>query len=315
MGTPFVWPYYYPQQQQHQQQQHPYFQFPPNASSGSYGSGHRSSRSWQGSPHMSPPVLPTLLPVAPAAQPVVTPVYQPALLHPDYSRSRRHSFDAAYVPVQTAAMTASPWPTVPAPYFTYSPGWTALAPMELPRPQLHNLINGDIISPHLHLNFVYPDLVIRTRTGSGINTLNGYDLEQPATHPQMTRVRIVCDMIPQWPVDLQVIGTSLSPHRRRRSALPYLTLEDVVHAVHASLHRKISHQEWGRLTTAQETDVARAYTRRYKSSGSEWAERQQQAEGVKRVDFLLKTTWFKGFTWLEPENGVERLKLLVGMES
>jgi hypothetical protein len=128
-------------------------------------------------------------------------------------------------------------------------------------------------------------------------------------------VRIVCDMIPQWPVDLQVLGTSLSPPRRRRAALPYLTLEDVILALHASLHRKISHQEWGRLTTAQETEVARAYTRRYKSSGSDWAERQQQAEGVKRIDFLLKTTWFKGFTWLDPENGVERLKLLVGMES
>lgn len=193
-----------------------------------------------------------------------------------------------------------------------------MAPMELPRPQLHNLINGDIIAPHLYINFVDADLVFRKRTGSGMyhhSSLSSYDLEQPAMHPQMTRVRIVCDMIPQWPVDLQVLGTSLSPHRRRRAALPYLTLEDIMHAVHASLHRKISHQEWGRLSTSQETDVARAYTRRYKSAGSEWTERQQQAEGVKRIDFLLKTTWFKGFIWLDPENGVERLKLLVGMES
>jgi hypothetical protein len=189
--------------------------------------------------------------------------------------------------------------------------------MELPRPQLHNLINGDIIAPHLHIDFADPDLVFRKRIGSGIHhysTLSSYDLEQPATHPQMTRVRILCDMIPQWPIDLQVLGTTLSPHRRRRAALPYLTLEDIMQAVHASLHRKISHQEWGRLSKSQETEVARAYTRRYKNAGSEWSERQQQSEGVKRVDFLLKTTWFKGFTWLDSENGVERLKLLVGME-
>ncbi len=311
MGTPYVWPYY-------TQQQHPYFQYPPTSADS--GFSHRSSRSWQGSPNMSPPVLPTLLPTMPAAPPVAAPVYQPTLLHPNYSgtRSRRHSFDAAFVPVQPAATNVTPWPTVPAPYYTYSPGWGGYGPMELPRPQLHNLINGDIIAPHLYLNFADPDLVFRKRTGSGIHhlsTLSSYDLEQPATHPQMTRVRIVCDMIPQWPVDLQVLGTSISPHRRRRAALPYITLEDVIHAVHASLHRKISHQEWGRLTTSQETDVARAYTRRYKSSGSEWSERRQQAEGVKRADFLLKTTWFKGFIWLDPENGVERLRLLVGMES
>ncbi|KAI0002429.1 hypothetical protein BJV74DRAFT_949129 [Russula compacta] len=288
MGTPYIWPYYHPQQ-------HPYFQFPPQQ-----------------------PTLALDIDTQ-AAPPVAAPVYQPTLLHPGYSRSRRHSFDTAYVPVQpvVAAPATTPWPTVPAPYFTYSPSYAYTA-MELPRPQLHNLINGEIIAQHLYIDFAEAEVVFRKRTGSGfhgLTTLGGYDLEQPATNPQMTRVRVVCDPIPQWPVDLQVIGTTLSPHRRRRGALPYLTLEDVLSAVHASLHRKISHEEWGRLTVSQETEVARAYTRRFKSSGSEWASRQQQAEGVKRVDFLLKNTWFKGFTWLEPENGVERLKLLLGKES
>jgi len=310
MGTPYVWPYYYPQQQPHL-----YFQFPPTAASSGYT--HRPSRSVGGSPYGSPAVIPTHLPVLPAAPPFATPVEQPGLLYPGYTgtRSRRHSFDIAYVPVQTAVPGPAPWPTVPGPY--YSPGWQ-LAPVELPRPQLHNLINGEVVAQHLYINFAVADLTIKKRTGPGmfdITTLSSYDLEQPTTNPQMTRVRVVCDGMPQWPVDLQVIGTTLSPHRRRRAALPYLTLEDVVRAVHTSLHRKISHEEWGRLSALQETEVARAYTRRFKSSGSEWAERQQQAEGVKRIDFLLKNTWFKGFTWLEPENGVERLRLLLGQES
>ena len=161
-------------------------------------------------------------------------------------------------------------------------------------------------------------MAIKRRTGPGVNhfaTLAVYDLEQPATSPQMTRVRIVCDAIPQWPVDIRVIGTSLSPHRRGRAALPYLSLEDVVRAVHASLQHNISHEEWGRLNTAEETEVARAYTRRFKACGSSYAAREQQAQGVKRVDFLLRNTWFKGFTWLEPENRVEKLKLLLDRES
>src|ERR1700761_9154728 len=106
MRTPYVWPYYYPQHQ------HPYFQYPPSPSAAESGFGqgysHRPSMSWQGSPHMSPPVLPTLLPVVPAAPPVATTLYQPALLHPNYSQpphSWRHSFDAAYIPVQLAAAT------------------------------------------------------------------------------------------------------------------------------------------------------------------------------------------------------------------
>jgi hypothetical protein len=320
-AQPYVWPYYNPQQQQHL-----YIQFPNNPpTAADSGSIPGSPRSWHGSPFITPPVLPGLLPVIPAAPPVaepVTPVYQPALLHPNYSHSshsRRHSFDAAFVPVQITAAPAVPVVSaVAAPYYTYPTGWVP-APRELQhqRPQLHNLINGEIITHRLHVNFADPDLEFRKRPRSGdhhLVTLSAYDLEQPATNPPMTRVKIVYDAILQWPVDLHVIGTSLSPHRRRRAALPYLTLEDVVHAMHASLHRKISHGEWGVLSASWKTEVARAYTRRYKASGSDWAVRRQQSEGVKRVDFLLKNMWFKGFAWLEPENGVERLKLLLGQE-
>ena len=304
----YGWPVYLPQQ-------HPYFQFPPTAAMSD--SGYRPSRSWQGSPNISPPVLPTLLPVIPAPPPMATPVYQPALLHPDYSRTRSHSFNGPYVAMQPAVPAAAPWPAAPAPYYTYSPGWT-YASLEPSHPQLHNMLNGEVVSKHLHLNFASADLEIKRRTGSVIHnltTLSSYDLDQPAMNPQMTRVRIVCSAIPQWPVDVHVSGTTLTPHRRQRPALPYLTLEDVIWAVHASLHRKISHEDWGRLSVSQETEIARAYTRRYKASGSMNEVRRQQADGVKRVDFLLKNTWFKGFTWLEPENGVERLKLLLGTES
>jgi len=187
-----------------------------------------------------------------------------------------------------------------------------LSALPQPHPYLHFLINGEFGVRQLYINFAEADLVFRKRNGSNydIAAMSAYELEQPATDPPMTCVRIVCDAIPQWPVDMLVVGTSLRPHRQRRAEVPYLTLEDLVHAVHASLYRRISHDDWGRLSTFQETEVARAYTRRYKAAGSDWAVRQQQREGVKRVDFLLGNTWFKGFTWLQSENGIMRLKLL-----
>jgi hypothetical protein len=177
-------------------------------------------------------------------------------------------------------------------------------------PYLHFLINGEFSAHQLCINFAEADLVFGKRNGLShydIAAMSAYELEQPATNPPMTCLRVVCDAIPQWPVDLLVIGTSLRPHRQRRGALPYLTLEDLMHAVHASLHRKISHEDWGRLSELQERDVTHAYVRRCRASGSDWAMRQ---EGVKRVDFLLGNTWFKGFTWLQSENEIKRLKLL-----
>ncbi|KAI0254440.1 hypothetical protein BJV78DRAFT_1152202 [Lactifluus subvellereus] len=233
------------------------------------------------------------------------PVSHPALLYPypDHSRARvrRHSFNGSSV----AAPAAAPWPTGPAPY--YPPGWT------VPARQLHPLLDAAIASNHLHLDFTaHLEFKRRSQPGSHhFMTLSAHELGQPATNPQMTRVRVVCDTIPQWYADMYVNGTTLTPHRPHRAALPYLTLEDVIWVVYGSLHRKISHEDWSRLTRTQQIDVERAFAHRVKASGSTFG-RQQQAEGAKLVDLLLKHTWFKGFVWLEPKSGVETLKLIVG---
>lgn len=57
--------------------------------------------------------------------------------------------------------------------------------------------------------------------------------------------------------------------------------------------------------------MAKAYTKRTKLHPA--SETEQRRAGVKRVDYLLRRHAFNGFTWTTPENGVERLKLLVGM--
>ncbi|KAI0254437.1 hypothetical protein BJV78DRAFT_1184318 [Lactifluus subvellereus] len=229
METQYSWPLYLPQHQ-----------FPPRAAM----PDHWSSRSWQGGPYISPSVQPNVLPLIPATAPVATPVYQPALLYPDSSRtvSRGHPFNGPYVAMQSVPPATAPWPAVPAPYFTYPPGWT-VPPMQLPHPQLHYLLDGEISWDHLHVNFASADLEFKRRNGSGIHhytTLSAYDLDEPATNPPMTYVRVVCDAIPQWHVDVHVSGTTLSRHRRHHPALPYLTLEDVIWAVHASLHHRVS---------------------------------------------------------------------------
>ncbi|KAI0061972.1 hypothetical protein BV25DRAFT_1765533, partial [Artomyces pyxidatus] len=182
-----------------------------------------------------------------------------------------------------------------------------------PHPQLHPLINGDILPQHLHLDLSSHELAPYRQAGPGPSmrvTLMPHELEQPATTPELTRVRVICDAIPQWPVELSVTGISLTPRRPGRPPIPFITLGDVLYTVHHALHKKITHEDWGRLTPMQETDVSRAYTRRYKAFAQ--VERQQQREGVKRVDYLLRNYHFKGMTWMQPEHGVERMKLLTG---
>jgi hypothetical protein len=67
--------------------------------------------------------------------------------------------------------------------------------------------------------------------------------------------------------------------------------------------------DWARLNDMEETAIARAYTRRYKSFAS--MEQLLASQGVRRVDYLLKTFMFAGLVHASGDDGYENLKLLV----
>jgi len=63
------------------------------------------------------------------------------------------------------------------------------------------------------------------------------------------------------------------------------------------------------LEEKEETAVAKAYMRRYKLVPGH--ESRLAAEGVRRVDYLLKKVTFAGLTRKSGDQGYENLKLLV----
>ena len=133
-------------------------------------------------------------------------------------------------------------------------------------------------------------------------------LAEPATHPPTTRLVVSSDRIPQWPVLLDyhaaTLGTAHSP-----SMLPPITLGDVLYAIHQTMQSQITHREWAELDDKDEAVVAKAYMRRYKLVPGH--EARLAAEGVKRVDYLLKRVMFGGLTRKSGDQGYENLKLLV----
>ncbi|KAI0034859.1 hypothetical protein K488DRAFT_17661, partial [Vararia minispora EC-137] len=178
-------------------------------------------------------------------------------------------------------------------------------PHPLPAPAIHPLLDGMVVGGHLSADLSAYHLSLRFRG----HTLPNADRDAPATHPGMVRVRILCDLIPQWPIDITLTGTTITPARRDRAAVGVITVEDVLEAIHTTLHKQITHDEWHRLSPAQEIDVSRAYTRRYKAYSP--VEYELRRAGVKRIDFLGKRVFFRGLTWLSPEAGVERMRLIV----
>jgi len=91
--------------------------------------------------------------------------------------------------------------------------------------------------------------------------------------------------------------------------LPPITLGDVLYAIHQTMQTQITHREWAGLDEKEEILVGKAYTRRYKLVAGH--ESRLAAEGVKRVDYLLKKVMFAGLTRKNGDQGYENLKLLV----
>jgi hypothetical protein len=75
------------------------------------------------------------------------------------------------------------------------------------------------------------------------------------------------------------------------------------------MQTQTTHREWAELDDQEEVGIAKAYMRRYKLVPGH--ESRLAAEGVKRVDYLLKKVMFAGLTRKNGDQGYENLKLLV----
>ncbi|KAF8997826.1 hypothetical protein BDQ17DRAFT_1248084, partial [Cyathus striatus] len=112
-----------------------------------------------------------------------------------------------------------------------------------------------------------------------------------ATHPPLTRLRIVCDRLPEWPIDI-----------KKRSGI---TVSHVLKAIHEHLHTSIVQPDWDELSSNQQKEVNKAYLKRCRNAGT--AEEMFKRQGVKRIDFLCDKIWFRGLVF----EGPDKMKMFV----
>lgn len=222
------------------------------------------------------------------------------------NHNRRHSWGAAQAQVQQPLWSSyTPFQT-PQPLFYQPP----------PQPQfmIHPLLNGEAPRPDFGFDLSSPTFRPVRYVGPGQTTvLSLAEMRETATHPAITQMRITCDVIPQWPIELayspyDIHGEHLSLPPVSGS-VPPITLGDVLFAVHRVLQTQISHLDWGRLSMSEEIAIARAYTRRCRSIPS--VAQLEASQGVKRVDFLLDKFIFRGLVRDPNSQGYNDWKLIV----
>lgn len=283
-------------------------------------SPYANSTSLPGSPHFQKTGLPSTVPF-----PGDYGAYAPQWEMPQ--RQRRPSWHGADFPgtPMMGAQWLQPDPTeyhrrhsfghAGSPY--HSPqGWPYQAPNVMPSWQQQSLV---MIHPWLNGEAPRGDFFFDLSSGAFAPTrlvgpgqsviLSMEDLQQPATHPAITKLEIVHEKIPQWPIHLQ-----FDPYHNGQpfqgvspNAPPPINVGDILTAIHRFLHQRITHQDWARLSLQEETEISRAYTRRCKNIPN--MEVLERAQGVKRVDFLLSQTRFKGL--VRVGTGWERMRMIL----
>jgi len=230
----------------------------------------------------------------------------------DYTHSRRRSFDnrnqrpnvVDYY--QGQQPNPYPWmvPGAPVPPNPVSaPGYPYGQYYPVIPSEFHPLLRPDSRAIHFDLS----SFEFRPVDAKG-NLISLQTLAEPATHPPTTRLVVTSDQIPRWPVLLDyhaaTAGISHSP-----STLPPITLGDVLYAIHQTMQTQITHREWAQLDDKEEVAVGKAYMKRYKLVPGH--ESRLAAEGVKRVDYLLRKVMFAGLSRKNGDQGYENIKLLV----
>jgi len=203
-----------------------------------------------------------------------------------------------YVPT-AQSYPSSPWTGVGTPLPFYADIPTSFA--------IHPFLSGETPRHDFMFNlasqYYSPMQVIH-----GQHVPLGHDsLQQPATHPPVYRLKIVCDELPEWPIQFEFNPESY--REQTGQVLPYappITLGDVLAQIHRTLQERITHGDWARLDHRKRTKVSQAFTARCQSAPT--MQEVLRSEGVKKVDYLHERIWFKG---LLRTSDPEVLKLVV----
>lgn len=265
------------------------------------------------------PFIPTgSLPTSHPPSPYLGPIPFPSSYRGSYDdgywppRPRRPSWHAEMQPSPFLHTPEIPYRTRTRSFGSMWPGSTAqFSPWTYPFQgstatfEIHSLLNGEIPATNLFFDLSSPTFTPMRSIGPGQTVMiSPEELNQPATNPPITKMRITHDAIPQWPIDIKLqydeLQVTVMP--------PPITLGDVLYMTHSSMRRQISHQDWAKLSDSRHDAVARAYTRRYRRVPS-FAE-VEASQGVKRVDYLEERFLFKGLIRMNDEDGFFHWKMI-----
>ncbi|EAU86938.1 hypothetical protein CC1G_09795 [Coprinopsis cinerea okayama7 len=180
---------------------------------------------------------------------------------------------------------------------------------------IHPLLNGENPARQFFFNLANPHFQpVKIVGPNQWVPLGSEELAQPATHPPVYELKIVCDATPQWPIHIRYEPPSnpyYSPHPSAAlqpgHGAPPITVGDVLTQLHKHLHAMVAQHEWNQMSTKEEKEITKAFQRRCKMMGKgEYMVWRQK--GLRRVDYLKDRCVFSGV--LRTGSGLGEVKLV-----
>ncbi|KAF5357130.1 hypothetical protein D9756_006790 [Leucocoprinus leucothites] len=174
---------------------------------------------------------------------------------------------------------------------------------------LHPLLDRHAPQKFLMFDLSTPEFFAKKYLGSGqTERLSRAELTEPASWPALSRLRIECDLVSQWPLSFEpdpeyLARKNLSP----KDKIPPISLGDILFKIYEHFATGVTSKEWEALSLEDQVAIAQSYTRRCKDLGP--GEQIERSQGVKRIDYCLGKVWFRGLTKAGDKTDVWKLYL------
>ncbi|CCM05849.1 uncharacterized protein FIBRA_08085 [Fibroporia radiculosa] len=228
---------------------------------------------------------------SPPPSPIPSPVIPPPPIMP--APTKRVHFDIPPTPSPTlsnGSLESSVGPTTPPQHF-YSPYASSKQQVYHPESPVpfgflpyaagQVCIHPILVAPYTTLVW---DMMYPPSTAHAPGPLPKL-LAEPATHPGLPSLTLICDLLP-WSITVMPVDPASS----------VVTVSDVLRALFRSLRLSVSAAELSFLPKEGQLRVHKAFHVRHKSISDDQRRAEERAKGVKRVDFLMEARRFAGLS-------------------
>ncbi|KAI0915970.1 hypothetical protein AcV5_003434 [Taiwanofungus camphoratus] len=116
-------------------------------------------------------------------------------------------------------------------------------------------------------------------------------LAQPATHPALPALTLICDLLPWLITITPSTSAAWSP-----GPLKVVTVGDVLYTLYRTLRLPVAETELSYLRADGQACVHAAFHARYRMIDDQRQRAEEKGKGVKRVDFLMEARVFSGLS-------------------